>query len=145
MLNMAFRCQLVENLLEDISVEKMIYLLQTRRGMEQPGHCGSREFSAVNYFLAAYAKPTFVMEYLESLYGQDKVDAATHQYFKDWGFKHPSPEDIEASFEKHFDQDLSWLFVDLLQDNKQFDYKVGKIGGDKTVHVHNHGEVSGSL
>lgn len=51
------------------------------------------------YGIVSYVKTALWMYLLQSVLGKDKIDAAFKNYFNEWKFKHPQPEDLENSFE----------------------------------------------
>jgi hypothetical protein len=56
--------------------------------------------SSEEYGMVSYVKAALWMYLLQSVAGKDKIDLAFQNYFKEWKFKHPQPEDMEASFEE---------------------------------------------
>ena len=74
-------------------------------------------------------KPAFAFRLLEEYVGQDALDNAFQNYFEQWKFKHPGPEDTRISFEKSLGKDLGWLFDGYLNSYDEADYKLS--GFDK--------------
>lgn len=66
-----------------------------------------------SYAMVEYLKTAVWMYYLETTLGRENVDKAMHQYFNEWKFKHPQPEDFKAVFEQSTGKDLTPSF-DLL-------------------------------
>jgi hypothetical protein len=56
--------------------------------------------------------------------GEEKMDAVMQQYFDEWKFKHPSPNDFRKIVEEETGKDLSWFFNDLINSTKKLDYKI---------------------
>ena len=50
------------------------------------------------------------MYLLQSAVTKEKIDLAFHNYFKEWKFKHPQPEDLKASFEEATGNKLDKFF-----------------------------------
>ena len=44
------------------------------------------------------------------------VDEVMRDYYESWKFRHPGPEDLNASFSQIVDEDLSWFFDDVIDD-----------------------------
>ena len=65
--------------------------------LDQPIATTADQFSETNYNEIAYRKTADWIRYLASLTGQERLDSAMHQYFRDWRFKHPRPADLKAS------------------------------------------------
>jgi aminopeptidase N len=72
-----------------------------------------------DYAMASYLKTAMWMYMLEASIGREKVDNAFKAYFATWKNKHPSPQDMKASFEKSIGGDLTKYF-DLLKQEAAF-------------------------
>jgi hypothetical protein len=66
--------------------------------------------SEEEYGMVSYLKTSMWMYLMERNIGKEKLDWAMQQYFKQWKFKHPYPEDLRAVLEKETGQDLSAYF-----------------------------------
>ncbi|MCH5596951.1 M1 family metallopeptidase [Niabella ginsengisoli] len=62
------------------------------------------------YGLISYIKTAMWVYQLEQQSGQEKIDAAFKEYFKEWSNKHPQPEDMKAAFEKSLGTNLDSAF-----------------------------------
>ena len=67
--------------------------------------------SSEEYGLISYVKTAMWLYKLETTVGRDGVDKAFQQYFKDWNGKHPTPKDMQNSFEKALARNLDSLFA----------------------------------
>ncbi|WP_113652881.1 M1 family metallopeptidase [Pedobacter namyangjuensis] len=76
--------------------------------------------SAQDYSMTSYVKTALWLYILESNVGREKMDQAFKTYFNDWKNKHPSPNDLKASFEKSLGVNLDDYFKLL---NKEGDFK----------------------
>jgi hypothetical protein len=65
------------------------------------------------YGLVTYIKTAVWMYALEQEFGKEKLDKAMQDYFNEWKFRHPYPEDFKAVLEKELGKNLSPYF-DLL-------------------------------
>lgn len=113
-------------------------------GIDQPIELPSEDYSSVNYGAIVYAKTGLVFTYLMDYLGEAMFDEAMQFYYQNWEFKHPQPEDLQASLEKHTGKDLSWFFVDVIQTTKNIDYKIASVKADEkgfTVKVKNVGQI----
>ena len=90
--------------------ESVLFETKAVTKTDQPVEIPSQKFSYANYGLVAYYKTAAWMRWLESAIGQEKLKAAMHDYFADWQFKHPQPEDFKRSLEKSTGQNLDSLF-----------------------------------
>ncbi len=95
--------------------------------LDQAPDTHSDEFSMINYGLSAYEKPAMILRFLAHYVGQEKFDQAMQTYYREWQFKHPSPNDFRTSLEKSTGENLSWLFDDLFGSAKHVDYKMEKL------------------
>ena len=57
---------------------------------------------------------------LETALGRDTLDKGIQAYFKDWQFKHPSPDDLKTEMEKAAGQNLDTIFGLLNKEGKLF-------------------------
>ncbi len=109
------------------TVAEILYCLQRRRNAYQAPDTHSDSLSMINYLLSSYEFPAFLFRYLEHYLGRNAFDRAMHDYFADWKFKHPYPEDMQASLERSTGKDLSWFFDGLLKGTAHMDYALRKI------------------
>lgn len=77
---------------------------------DQPIETHSANFSAVNYSLIAYGKAGHWMSMLEENLGTALFDKAMQDYYNQWKFKHPQPEDFKQSMEQTSGKNLDALF-----------------------------------
>jgi hypothetical protein len=119
-------------------------------GEDQPIETHSADFTSANYGVTMYQKTGLVFFYLKDYLGEELFNKAMSNYFEEWKFKHPQPEDMKKSIETTTGKDLSWLFGDLIQTTRHIDYKIKKVKKDKLtnttrVTVKNVGQVQGPI
>lgn len=127
----------------DISYRALSWL-----GDDQPLETHSAEFSPINYGVVMYQKTGLVFFYLKDYLGEELFDRCAMAYYKEWEFKHPSPADIRASFEKNSGKNLGWLFDDLVNTTHHIDYKLVSAKQKEdglNVSVRNVGQVNGPI
>ena len=117
-------------------------------GEDQPIETSSPEFTPANYGVVMYQKTGLIFFYLKDYLGEELFDQCSMDYYKTWEFKHPSPADMRASFEKTSGKDLAWLFDDLINTTYHIDYKL--VNAKQTadgllVKVKNVGQVDGPI
>lgn len=66
---------------------------------DQPIETSAPQFSEINYAAIAYFKSAQWMKLLETELGKAIFDSVMHQYFEQWKFKHPYPEDFKKIVE----------------------------------------------
>ena len=76
-----------------------------------------------NYWLS-YSKPLVYSWHLLAYLGEETIDNIMHNYYEDWKFKHPYPEDFFPYFAKHSDKDLTWYTHDVFYKTGYVDYSV---------------------
>lgn len=130
-----------------------LYAFCGRTHVDQPIETHSRDFTSLNYGSIMYMKSAIVFDYLRNYLGDSLYDHCFQVYFDKWHWKHPQPEDIRAVFETESGKNLSWFFNDLIETDKQIDYKLAAVPkindpnnvmpqGEIVVMVKNVGEVN---
>lgn len=108
----------------------------------------SANFFSWNYGIDVYSNTGYYLEYLEKYWGKKKFDSAMKNYYNEWKFKHPYPEDLKASLEKNAGEDLSWLFEGLLQSDNKTDYAIRSLkknaDGSQLI-LKNHGKIAAPI
>ena len=62
---------------------------------DQPIATAADKFTGTNYNISAYHKPARWMQLLETKLGRPLFDSAMQQYYQQWKFKHPYPDDFK--------------------------------------------------
>ena len=75
----------------------------------------------------SYTKTAAMLKNMEYVLGRALFDKAMQQYFKQWKFCHPYPEDFRNSIIQYTGVDLNWFFDEWLETSKTIDYKIGRI------------------
>jgi Peptidase family M1 domain len=78
---------------------ELLFQTVAARKKDQPINLGSEQFSLVNYEASVYHKTAEWMRLLENESGNDVFKTQMHNYFEQWKFKHPQPEDFKAEFQ----------------------------------------------
>jgi hypothetical protein len=63
---------------------------------DQPIETPSYQFTASNYNFIAYSKTAKWLAAIEERMGRAAFDSMMQGYYRNWQFKHPSPEDVDA-------------------------------------------------
>lgn len=100
--------------------DEMIFALDLAVALkkDQPVETPSEELTAYNYNVVAYIRTAQWLEYVESYLGREGFDAAMKQYFEQWKFKHPHPEDLQKALETSSGKSLSNYFEALDEKSK---------------------------
>jgi hypothetical protein len=80
---------------------------------DQPISTPSEDFTAKNYNFIAYAKTGIWMKAVEDSLSTPLFDSSMREYFRDWQFRHPYPEDLETTFTNTSHRRLDSLFAQL--------------------------------
>lgn len=131
--------------------EELAYLLTARNYADQPMQLPSDYFSDINYGAIVYKKTALAFNYLMNYLGEDMMNRCMADYYETWKFRHPQPENLQASFEKTSGKNLDWFFDRLINTKERVDYKVqstrfrGATKGNAPmeVRVKNTGEIAG--
>lgn len=97
-------------------------------GKEQPAttHADRYEYNGV-YGTIAYSKGAVFMSQLGYVIGKENLDKTIKQYFKDWAFKHPTPNDFIRVAEKVSGLELDWYLTDFMQTTNTIDYGIKEV------------------
>jgi len=92
-------------------MEAAIYLALDKLPMESPIDLPSQAYrNDEEYGDAVYLKAALWMKMLELALGRDEFDLAMKNYFSEWEFRHPYPEDFEKSLEQSTGKGLQAYF-----------------------------------
>ena len=105
-------------------VHEIGYLFNARKHQDQGLDVSSADYTTMNYGVMVYSKGGYIMQHLASILGQDEFDEAMHAYFNDWKFKHPYPDDMEASLERATGKNLDWFYTDLAVGTRKLNYSL---------------------
>ncbi len=108
--------------------EELTYYYVSRQGRAQPLSLAADKFTNLNYGAIVYGKGPMLFAYLHHYLGDSLFFAALQNYFNLWKFKHPLPADMQHAFEQVTRSDLSWFFVDLINENNETDIVKTKRG-----------------
>ncbi|RYZ80034.1 MAG: M1 family peptidase, partial [Proteobacteria bacterium] len=105
-------------------------------GKEQPlsTHADRYDENRV-YSIGAYVKGCLFLSQLEYVIGRDNLRKAVKNYYRDFKFKHPTPNDIKREAEKASGAILDWYLVDWTQTTNTIDYGIRSVteNADATV------------
>ncbi|MDD2412797.1 MAG: M1 family metallopeptidase [Bacteroidales bacterium] len=91
----------------------------------------SDEMSLDNYFIQSYLKPIPLFKSFQQSINKYTFKVIMNDFYSDWKFTHPSPQIVQNHFEMESNQNLSWLFQDIIENNRKVDYKVVNLKKDK--------------
>ena len=107
------------------------YTYLANSGVEQPMTTHADRYNVNQaYSITAYAKGAVFLAQLEYLLGNDLQDEIIKEYYNQWKFKHPTPNDFIRVAEKVSGAELGWYLIDFGQTTNTIDYAVKSIEGN---------------
>src|SRR5215471_10635696 len=92
--------------------EAAVYLALLRLPMESPIDLPAQDYpSDDDYEMSVYMKAAIWLYMMEVKEGRNKLDNAFKEYFVEWKFKHPYPEDFQKVLEKSMGKSLDQYFL----------------------------------
>lgn len=82
-------------------LQELLFQTKAIRKTDQPIETPAASFSALNYQLIPYHKTAKWMRLLENKVGHAHFKKTMQQYYQQWKFRHPQPQDLEALFKQH--------------------------------------------
>ena len=108
------------------------YLAKSGKEKPQTTHADRFETNMA-YGIAAYNKGSVFLTQLGYVIGQDNLKKTLKQYFVDWSFKHPTPNDFIRVAEKVSGLELEWYLTDWTMTTNTIDYGVKSIIGNTLI------------
>lgn len=112
------------------------YFNLAKSGREEPMSTHSDHYNSnYAYSNAAYRKGGVFLQQLGYIIGQDALDKTLLEYYKEWRFKHPNPNDFIRVAEKVSGIELQWYKEYWIYTTKTIDYALGNVNTEngKTV------------
>ncbi len=101
-------------------------------GKEQPQSTQADRYTTnTGYGIAAYSKGAVFLSQLEYVIGEDNLNKTLLRYYKEWAFKHPTPNDFIRVAEKVSGAELDWYLTDWTQTTNTIDYGIKNIVSEK--------------
>ena len=98
-----------------LPVEYDTLILQSLMAMhkDQPIETRADSFTFLNYNFVAYSKTAMWLKTIERHLGKPLFDSCMRNYYRQWQYKHPSPQDFQLSLESTSGQSLQPYFNQL--------------------------------
>ena len=95
---------------------------------EQPQTTQADRYSTnMGYGIAAYSKGAVFLSQLGYVIGKENLDKTLLRYYKEWSFKHPTPNDFIRVAEKVSGAELDWYLMDWTQTTNTIDYGIKEV------------------
>lgn len=104
-------------------------------GVEEPQTTHADRYNTnFAYGSSAYSKGAVFLAQLGYVIGEDKRDQAIKQYYEQFKFRHPIPNDIKRVAEKVSGIELEWYLNDWTRTTNTIDYAISEVeaSGEKT-------------
>ena len=100
-------------------------------GTEMPQSTNANRYE-YNYAYenTAYDKGAVFLSQLGYIIGKENLFKTLQEYFNEWKFKHPQPNDFRRVAERVSGIHLQWYLTDWTQTTNVIDYKIEKVDGD---------------
>lgn len=123
---------------EKNQLQELLFETKAVHKTDQPIETPSAKFSVLNYDLVPYHKTARWMRLLENQLGAAAFKQLMQQYYQQWKFKHPQPNDLERFFKQHTSVDLDTTFAllhtkGLLPNQQLHGWKVATVFQPKTL------------
>jgi hypothetical protein len=96
---------------EEVQRDRILFETMAAIKRDQPIELTSEKYSEVNYNLVAYYKTAEWLRFLQEQVGEERFKAGMQEYFREWQFKHPQPEDFKNSIEQAAGKKLDSAFA----------------------------------
>ena len=106
------------------------YNFLVKSGMEKPLSTNADRYETNRaYGIGSYSKGSIFLSQLEYVIGSENVAKTLKQYFKDFSFRHPTPNDFKRVAEKVSGIHLDWYLNEWSQTTHFIDYGVKTVKG----------------
>ena len=104
------------------------YFNLVKSGKEEPlaTHADRYDINR-SYSVASYSKGEVFLTQLIYLLGKENLEKTLKRYYKDFQFKHPTPNDIKRSAERVSGANLDWYLTDWAKTINTIDYSIKKV------------------
>lgn len=95
-------------------------------GKEEPVNTHHDQFQNDSY-TPQYEKTAVILFALRGMIGDSLFQTSIRNYFSEWKFRHPDPEDLFSSFEQTTNMELDWFWDQWLNKTWKYDYRIKDI------------------
>ncbi|MEM9680452.1 MAG: M1 family metallopeptidase, partial [Bacteroidota bacterium] len=109
------------------------YRILANSGKEEPQTTHADRFdNNFSYGIAAYNKGAVFVSQLGYVVGDEARDKIIKEYYNEWKFKHPDPNDFKRVAERLSGMDLEWYLRDWTMTTKMIDYSVDELSNSNS-------------
>ncbi|NQY05294.1 MAG: M1 family metallopeptidase [Flavobacteriaceae bacterium] len=102
------------------------YLISTGKEQPQSTHA-DRYHENMPYGVSAYSKGEIFLAQLGYIIGQENLMKTLNEYYNQWKFKHPTPNDFKRVAEKVSGFELDWYLTDWTLTTNTIDYSINEV------------------
>ena len=106
------------------------YTSWIKKGDEEPLETSSNNFKQRTNYWLSYSKPLVYSWHLLDYLGESTIDSIMQNYYRDWKFRHPYPENFFYYVKKYSNKNLDWYTNDLFHKTGFVDYTASIVGND---------------
>tara|TARA_R110002073_G_scaffold170686_1_gene327668 strand:- start:1909 stop:3768 length:1860 start_codon:yes stop_codon:yes gene_type:complete len=108
------------------------YFYVVKEGIEESLSTHADRFNLnTAYSVASYTKGSMFLTQLNYIIGEDNTKETLKKYYKDFSFKHPTPNDIKRTAEKVSGLQLDWYLNEWAETTHTIDYSIESVEGKK--------------
>lgn len=106
----------------------MSYLSVVNEGIEEPVQLHADRFVTNRaYGMASYRKGAILLHQLGYIIGEEALKQTLRDYYQEWQFRHPTPDDFRRNAELASGLILDWYFDDWLNTTHTIDYGIDRV------------------
>ncbi|MFC4722821.1 M1 family metallopeptidase [Geojedonia litorea] len=102
------------------------YIVKSGLEQAQTTHADAYNYN-VSYSVASYYKGALFLTQLSYIMGETNLDNTLKNYFSEWKFKHPNPNDFIRVAEKTSGLELDWYLMNWTQTTNTIDYGIESV------------------
>jgi hypothetical protein len=87
----------------------------------------THDYWPASHWNITYFKTALWLHTLERFLGWERLQPALAAYFREWRFRHPTPDDFFATISRETGEDLTWFFDQVHRSAAVFDYAVERL------------------
>ena len=111
-----------EDGLTETNLEKLLTAQLINKHKNQPLDLASESYTSLNYGLFVYRQTAVWMERLKKQLGGEVFEQSMKNYYSNWQFKHPYPDDFKQSIVEASHQNIDTLYNELFTSNLQHQF-----------------------
>jgi hypothetical protein len=108
------------------SYSSYFYMVNTGQELPQSTHADRHDINKI-YSISAYSKGSVFLSQLGYVIGNDNLMKTLRRYYKEFAFKHPTPNDFIRIAEKVSDTELDWYLNDWTKTTNTVDYGIKEV------------------